>query len=177
MPEVVVPPKPQDRSPVKKKKKKSLQTTLVPAVKTSAQLNDALKGKFVGKRILLTAAFLYGRRIPDGEENLLFQYHVSSINDDNKTAVIEYDEKAISNGDHKFTLYPDVTGSEGSIKNYDLGTFKEDHELYLQHLGRENKVAYEAEQAKKKKDQEEAAAAARDLSDLRGFSSCYRGRM
>lgn len=82
---IAIPPKPNDRSPVKKKKK-SLQTTLVPAVKSSVQLNEALKGKYVGKRILLTAAFLYGRRIPVGEENLLFQYHVASVNDDNKTA-------------------------------------------------------------------------------------------
>jgi hypothetical protein len=47
-----MPPKPNDRSPVKKKKKKSLQTTLVPAVKSSVQLNEALKGKYVGKRII-----------------------------------------------------------------------------------------------------------------------------
>jgi hypothetical protein len=111
-------------------------------------------------------AFLYCRRIPDGEENLLFQYHVASINDDNKTAVIEYDEKAITNGHHQFTNYPDVTGSESSIDNYDLGTFKEDHELYLQHLGRCNKVQYEAHQAQKNKEQEEAAAAAKDISDI-----------
>jgi hypothetical protein len=168
MPEVVVPPKPQDRSPVKKKKKKkkSLQLTLIPAVKSSSQLNEALKGKYVGKRILLTAAFLYGRCIPAGEENLLFQYHVASVNDDNKTADIDYDERAIINAHHKFTSYPDVDGTESSIDNYDLGTFKEDHELYLQHLGRCNKVQYEAHQAQKNKEQEEAAAAAKDISDI-----------
>lgn len=160
-----LPPKPPERSPTKKKKK-TQQTTLVPAIKTSKQLNEALKGKYAGKRILLTATFLYGRRIPEGEENLLFQYHVTSINDDNKTAIIEYDEKCIVNGDHQFTSYPDTTGKEGTIENYELGTFKEDHELFLQHVGRGNKIAYLEKEARKQKERDAAAAAAKDLSDI-----------
>ena len=91
------------------KKKKTFQPKINAFEADSGQLNEVPNTKYKGKRILLEAKYLYGRRIPQGEEELLFQCHIASVNDDNKTV---------------FTNYPDTTGLDGSIDNYDLATFK-----------------------------------------------------
>ncbi len=78
-----------DNSPVQKKKaKRDKQTTLLAYKNSPAQLNQVLLSSYVGKRVLLTAVSLYGRRIPAGEEEMLFQYQISAVNRDNKTATI-----------------------------------------------------------------------------------------
>jgi hypothetical protein len=61
--------------------------------------------------VLLTAASLYGRRIPAGEEEMLFQYHLGAVNSNNKTAIIEYNDKCIKDGNHVFQSYPDQQDS------------------------------------------------------------------
>jgi hypothetical protein len=81
------------RSPTKKKKKPpNKQLSLLSYKKDKLKLNEVLTRSYVGKRILLTSQYLYGHRVPEGEEDLLFQYHVSSINDDNKGKGDEDDE-------------------------------------------------------------------------------------
>jgi hypothetical protein len=120
----------------------------------------------VGKRILLTSQYLYGRRVPEGEEDLLFQYHVSSINDDNATATIDYDNKCIRDGHHEFQSYPNP---QDDSPNYDIKTFKDDHKLFLKHLGCGQKIVNDAEFARKKREREEAlvlAATVADMSDI-----------
>jgi uncharacterized membrane protein YkoI len=157
------------RSPAKKKKKKpppNKQSSLLSYKKDKHKFNEVLTRTYVGKRILLTSQYLYGRRVPEGEEDLLFQYHVSSINDDNATATIDYDNKCIRDGHHEFQSYPDP---QDDIPNYDLKTFKDDHELFLKHLGRGQKILNDVEFARKKREREEAealAAANADMSDI-----------
>jgi uncharacterized membrane protein YkoI len=156
------------RSPAKKKKKPppNKQSSLLSYKKDKHKFNEVLTRTYVGKRILLTSQYLYGRRVPEGEEDLLFQYHVSSINDDNATATIDYDNKCIRDGHHEFQSYPDP---QDDIPNYDLKTFKDDHELFLKHLGRGQKILNDVEFARKKREREEAealAAANADMSDI-----------
>jgi len=78
---------------------------------------------------------MYGRGIPEGEENSLFQYSIASINLDEQTAIIDYDSKCIEEGGSQFTNYPDATGQDESINDCNLLIFKEDHELFLKLLG------------------------------------------
>jgi hypothetical protein len=60
-------------SPVKKKKaKRDKQTSLLAYKNNPAQLNQVLSSSYVGKKVLLTAASLYGCRIPTGKEEMLF---------------------------------------------------------------------------------------------------------
>jgi hypothetical protein len=156
------------RSPAKKKKKPppNKQSSLLSYKKDKHKFNEVLTRTYVGKRILLTSQYLYGRRVPEGEEDLLFQYHVSSVNDDNTTATIDYDNKCIRDGHHEFQSYPDP---QDDIPNYDLKTFKDDHELFLKHLGRGQKILNDVEFARKKREREEAealAAANADMSDV-----------
>jgi hypothetical protein len=56
-----------DDSPIKKKKaKRDKQTSLLAYKNNLAQLNQVLSSSYVRKSVLLTAASLYGRRIPAG---------------------------------------------------------------------------------------------------------------
>jgi hypothetical protein len=75
-----------DRNPPPKKKVKGGKQYKNDQV----QLNQVLTLQYVGKRILLTAASLFGRKIPKGEEELLFQYHIGAVNSDSTTSTIEY---------------------------------------------------------------------------------------
>jgi hypothetical protein len=123
--------------------------------------------RYKGRRILLRAQDIYGRgKVPEGEEDYLFQYIIDSINEDCKTAVLKYEEKSITNGGDQFTNYPDITGDESSIPNYYLNTFKEDHELYNVHNGRVNKILNDEKDALRKQQRKERANAIDDVTDL-----------
>lgn len=154
------------RSPVKKKSKPApkQQASLLDYKNDKKKLNAVLTKTYVGKRILLTAKSIYGRGgPPEGEEDMLFQYHISKVNEDNKTATIDYDNKCIHEGDHLFQSYPDP---QDGIPNYSLSMFKEDQELYLKHLGYEQKKKNDEDAERKKKAREADAAAVSDVSDL-----------
>ena len=88
----------------KKKKTKKVQRpfNLHP---TTALLLEGLRKAHTGKRILLTSKALFKtNRIPEGEENYLWQYHIYEVNGDGKTAEIEFDERYIEEGGHTFYL-------------------------------------------------------------------------
>ncbi len=151
-----------DDSPIKKKKaKRDKQTSLLAYKNNPAQLNQVLSSLYVGKRVLLTAASLYGCCVPASEEEMLFQYHIGAVNSDNRTATIEYNNKCIKDGNHMFQSYPDQQDS--TIPNYDLSTFAEDHKCFLKHLGHGQKIINNAKEAREK---EEKAAASQTLSDI-----------
>ncbi len=71
---------------------------------------NSMNSRFVGKCILLKALDIYGGcgKVPPGEEDFLFQYHLASINNDCKSGLLHYDEKCIKNGSDRFTSYPDT---------------------------------------------------------------------
>jgi hypothetical protein len=112
----------------KKNTKRDKQTSLLAYKNNLAQLNQVLSSSYVGKRVLLIAASLYGRRIPTEEEEILFQYHIGAVNSNNKTATIKYDNKCIKDGDHIFQSYPDQEVS--TIPNYDLSTFADGYKRF-----------------------------------------------
>jgi hypothetical protein len=90
----------------------------------------------VGRRILLCAQDLYGEgNVPKGEETLLHQYSIISLNAEVATAVIAYDEKCITEDGDKFHDYPLTDDDEGQINNYKMANLTDDHELYNFHLG------------------------------------------
>jgi hypothetical protein len=123
--------------PPKKKNKQDLPRLF------GGSRQDLLRGlsaTHVGRHILLSAKDLYGAgNVPIGEENLLHQYSIVSLNTDMATAVIAYDEKCITEGGNKFCHYPLTDDDEREISNYKMLNFDEHHELYNVHLGRVNK--------------------------------------
>jgi hypothetical protein len=151
-----------DDSLVKKKKaKRDKQTSLLAYKNNPAQSNQVLSSLYVGKRVFLTPASLYGHRIPAGEEEMLFQDHIGAVNSKNKTATIKYNDKCIKDGDHMFQLYPDQQDS--TIPTYNVSTFVEDHKRFFKHLGHGQKIINNAKEVREK---EEKAAASQTLSDI-----------
>ncbi len=131
------------------------------------QIMNSMNSRFVGKRILLKAKDIYGHgKVPRDEEDLLFQYHLSSINDDCKSAVLQYDEKCIKNGGDQFTSYPDTTGDESTITKYCLETFTVDHELFNVHQGRVNRMINDQKDLLCKMQQGTRTKASDDVTDL-----------
>jgi hypothetical protein len=112
-----------------------------------------LSCKYIGKRILLKATDLYGRSYPKEEVDLLFQYHILSVNADCEAATIHFDEKAIKQDDHKFFTWLEPTEKELTINDYALHSLKKDHEIYNTYLGRGNRIANDEKEAKHKKKQ------------------------
>ena len=134
---------------------------------TKEQVLNSMNSRFTGKRILLKAQDIYGRgKVPHGEEDFLFQYNITSINKDCKTAVLQYDDKCIKNGGNQFTSCPDTTGNESTINNYYLETSMADHELYNVHQGRVNKIINNEKDAMHKKQRDMSTDAIDDVSEL-----------
>ena len=65
---------------------------------TGIKLHESTKEQYIGKRLLLQARNFYSGRVPRGEDELLFQYGITDINEDCKTAQIEYKSKCIVDG-------------------------------------------------------------------------------
>jgi len=126
----------------------------------------SLNSTHVGKRILLRAKDLYEGNIPKGEENVLHQYSILSINADLVSAVIAYDQKCITEGSDKFRDYPLSNDDEGQIDDYKIANVNEDHELYNVHLGRVNKKINDLKEIQRKREEEKKVAATDDVSDI-----------
>jgi hypothetical protein len=120
----------------------------------------------VGKRILLRAKDLYGGNVPKGEENVLHQYSILSINADIVSAVISYDQKCITEGGDKFRDYPLSNDDEGEIDDYKIANLNDDHELYNVHLGRVNKKINDLKEILRKTEEEQKLSATDDVSDI-----------
>ncbi len=65
---------------------------------------ESMKSKYKGKWILLKVQDIYpqGKGTPK-EKEMLFQYSIAPINEDLQSAVIEYDDKCITNSGNQFT--------------------------------------------------------------------------
>lgn len=128
---------------------------------------ESLKLSHSGKRILLEAKNIYDRgRVPHGEEEYLFLYRISNINENGTTAVIEYEGKFVVKGGDMFQSYPDVWGNDSIIEDYSLRTLKDDHELYNQHLGRVNRVINDKKEEQLKQEKLQKINSLDDVSDL-----------
>jgi hypothetical protein len=152
----------------KKKKQPTKQQLLsVPSKQNNkTEFCEALSCKYIGKQILLKATDLYGRSCSKEEVDLLFQYHILSLNADCETATIHFDEKAIKQDDHKFFTWLEPTDKELTINDYALHSFKKDHEIYNTYLGRGNRIANDEKEAKHKKEQANKTNLIRDTTDL-----------
>jgi hypothetical protein len=147
------------------KKKSRLEQQMLFGAKQ--EILRSLSVTHVGKRILLCAQDLYSDgKVPKGEETLLHQYSVLSLNRDMATALITYDEKCIINGGDKFGDYPLTDDDEGQIDNYQLANLARDHELYNVHRGGVNKKINDLKEMQHKRDEEEKVSAADDVSDI-----------
>ena len=76
-------------------KKKTVQQNLF---NTRRTLQASLSTANVGKCILLPSADIYNGRVPAGEEEHLFKYHIKAINNDCETAVLAFDESYVLDG-------------------------------------------------------------------------------
>jgi hypothetical protein len=149
--------------PPKKKSRLELQ----PLFGGKQEILRSLSVTHVRKHILLCARDLYSDgKVPKGEETLLHQYSVLSLNGDMATAVITYDEKCIVNGGDKIRDYPLTDDEEGQIDNHQLDNLACDHELYNVHLGGVNKKINDLKEMQHKRDKELKVSAADNVSDI-----------
>lgn len=79
------------------------------------QVPESMSTKFVGKHVLLNASDLDHWRIPEGEEDFLFQYHIDAVNSNYKNSTIECNGRCIENDSHYFQRYPKAIGSDITI--------------------------------------------------------------
>jgi hypothetical protein len=127
------------KSPVSNKKQKN-QSSLAQTFGNNVFLFSSLRKTHNRKRsILLRAKAIYNGTVPDGEEAHLFQYSVQNVNNDCKTATIDFDEKCIvENGDF-FQNYQNLADDNTTIKDYKIEMLNADHELFNVHLDQVNK--------------------------------------
>ena len=124
----------------------------------------SLKETHKGKRILLDAKQIYKRGfVPRGKEEYLFRYWITNINEDCESAHLEYENNWIVNGGYKFQSYPDISGHDSVIKNYNLCTLKDDHELYNAHLGSGNRLANNENDTQLKQEEKQQARSSDDV--------------
>jgi len=88
------------------RKKSKTQVSLAHTFGNNAFLLASLRKTHIGKRILLRAKDIYNGNVPNGEVVFLFQYSVSQVNADCKTATIDFDERCIVEKGDMFQNYP-----------------------------------------------------------------------
>jgi hypothetical protein len=149
-----------------KKKLKQLEQQSLLFGGSRQDILKSLNSTHVGKRILLRAKDLYGVAVPKGEENVLHQYSILSINADIVSAVISYDQKCITEGGDKFRDYPLSNDEDGEIDDYKIVNLNDDHELYNVHLGRVNKKINDLKEILRKTEEEQKLSATDNVSDI-----------
>ena len=144
--------------------KKTAQQSLF---STKKQLQASLSTANVGKCILLPSADIYNGRVPAGEEEHLFKYHIKAINNDCETAVLAFDESYVLDGGHEFKNYPNLDEEEETeISNYSLSQLSQHHKLYNIHLGRHRTIINDKIDNERKAREAEQANEANSVSDL-----------
>ena len=120
-------------------KEKMKNSTITSFVRNNKErYHKALEDKYIGTRVLLDAKEVYtGSAVPLGEKQYLFQYHVTSIDEeDSSIATLEYDSKFIRKGGDTYENYPDEF--EEIKTGYKVECIKKDHELFNKYLARSN---------------------------------------
>ena len=148
------------------RKKSKTQVSLAHTFGNNAFLLASLRKTHIGKRILLRAKDIYNGTVPNGEEAFLFQYSVSQVNADCKTATIDFDERCIVEKGEMFQNYPNLGDEDTSIQDYKIEMLNADHELFNAHLGRVNKRENDLRESKKKIEQDEKVRATDDVQDI-----------
>jgi hypothetical protein len=115
---------------------------------------------------LLRAKAIFNGIVPDGEEAHLFQYSVMNVNNDCKTATIDFDEKCIVENGDTVQNYPYFADEDTTIADYKIEMLHDDHELFNVHLGHVNKQVNDLKESERKKEQDEKARAPNDVQDL-----------
>lgn len=118
-------------SSTKKKKKQTFFNANPLASKNQQLILSTLNQAHDGRCILLQSKQLHKGTIPAGEEHLLFQYSVDTVNDCGKTATVTFDNKCIVNGGNQFQNCPNTTNEDPTISDCKIDTFKDDHECVL----------------------------------------------
>jgi hypothetical protein len=134
---------------------------------TAEQVRKSLEVLHGGKRLLLKASAIYGKKgIPRGEEKYNFQYIVKSIDANNTTATLEFEKKYIEDGGTTFKAYPIITDSDYEIDEYRIALIKEDANLFNHYLAIANKEANDLKDLREKMMAEEKRSSATDTSDI-----------
>jgi hypothetical protein len=153
------------KSPASIKKTKT-QSSLDQTFGNNAFLLSSLRKTHNGKRILLRAKAIFNGTVPDGEEAHLFQYSVQNMNNDCKTATIDFDEKCTVESGDFFQNYLNLADDNTTIEDYKIEMLNADHELFNVHLGQVNKQINDLRESKKKKAEDEKVRSTNDVQDL-----------
>ena len=71
---------------------------------------------------MLRAKDIYNGNVPNGEVKFLFQYSVSQVNADCKTATIDFDERCIVEKGDMFQNYPNLGDEDSYIETWQENT-------------------------------------------------------
>jgi hypothetical protein len=88
---------------------------------------------------LLRAKAIHSGIVPDGEEAHLFKYFIMNVNNDCKTATIDFDKKCIVENRDTFQNYPNFADEDTTIADYKIKMLNDNHQLFNVHLGHINK--------------------------------------
>ena len=92
---------------------------------------------YKGKRILLASMAIHNQgEVPAGQENYLWEYIVTGVNDNCEIGVIEFGERYALKDGGIFMPYicNDDEEQDMTIDNYKFSGIKDDHELFNVHL-------------------------------------------
>jgi hypothetical protein len=155
--------KSKDSAASKKSRGSDIRTALLG---NAEQVRKSLEVLHVGKRLLLKAAAIYGKKIPRSEEKYNFQYIVKSIDSNNTTATIKFERKYIEDHGTSFKVYPIIEDSDYEIDEYHIALIKEDSNLYNHYIAIANKEANDLRDLQDKMKAEEKRKSAVDTSDI-----------
>jgi hypothetical protein len=156
--------KSKDSAASKKSRGSDIHTALLG---NAEQVRKSLEVLHVGKRLLLKADAIYGKKIPRGEEKYNFQYIVKSIDSNNTIATIEFERKYIEDHGTSFKVYPIIKDSDYEIDEYLIALIKEDSNLYNHYIAIANKEANNLHDLQDTMKAEEKRKSAVDTSDIK----------
>ena len=128
-------------------------------------LLSSLNAGYKGKRVMLHAKDIYTGRIPSGEEDYYFQYHIIKINDE-ATATLSFDNKYVKEGGTVISNYVGRTEDDRLVSYEYKSHFNRDHKLYNYYNNIANAESNEKKFAALKAEEEAKKSAIEDTSDL-----------
>ena len=103
-----------------KKKQKTITKSQVQ--KTNLFIKSINNG-YTNKRVLLESSAIYGgpKKVPDEHQDMLWEYTVKEVNNDNKhTAILIFNNRCIHETSTEFKNYQEMNEADRRINNYSL---------------------------------------------------------
>jgi hypothetical protein len=115
---------------------------------------------------MVQAKAIYNSTLPVVEEAHLFQYSAINVNNDCKTATIDFDEECIVENGDTFQNYPNFSDEDTTIEDYKIEMLNSDHEPFNVHLGQVNKQVNDLRESERIKEEEKKVRSTNDVQNF-----------